>query len=100
RIQEKKIYEMAQLQLELLRTAVKLVKPGGRILYTTCSLFREENEDVVSKILKEYEGVIKLVPLEKPFDAGFLPGTMRAWPHRHGTLGFFYALFEKVRSQS
>ncbi len=98
RIQEKKIYEMAQLQLELLRTAIRLVKPGGRILYTTCSLFREENEDVVNKILKEYENVVRLVPLNGPFDQGFLPGTMRAWPHRHDTLGFFYALFEKVRS--
>ncbi len=98
RIQEKKIFEMAQLQLELLRTAIRLVKPGGRILYTTCSLFREENEDVVSKILKEYENIVKLVPLNGPFDQGFLPGTIRAWPHRHDTLGFFYALFEKVRT--
>ncbi len=98
RIQEKKIYEMAQQQLELLRVAVKLVKPGGRILYTTCSLFKEENEEVVSKILKEYEGVLRLVPLDGPLDPGFIPGTMRAWPHKHGTLGFFYALFEKVKS--
>ncbi len=96
RIQEKKIYEMAQLQYELLKTAIRLVKPGGRILYTTCSLFTEENEEVVQKILREFEGVIRLVPLNGPFDPGFLPGTMRAWPHRHGTLGFFYALFEKV----
>jgi len=98
RIQEKKIYEMAQLQYELLKTAVQLVKPGGRILYTTCSLFVEENEEVVKKILNEFEGYIRLVPLNGPFDPGFLPGTMRAWPHRHGTLGFFYALFEKVKS--
>ncbi len=97
RIQEKKIYEMAQLQLELLRVAVRLAKPGGRILYTTCSLFKEENEEVVSKILREFEGVIRLVPLKGPFDPGFLPGTMRAWPHKHETLGFFYALFEKVK---
>ena len=98
RIQEKKIYEMSNLQLELLRVAIKLAKPGGRILYTTCSLFKEENEEVVSKILREYEGIVKLIPLKGPFDEGFLPGTMRAWPHRHGTLGFFYALFEKVKS--
>ncbi|NPA96420.1 MAG: RsmB/NOP family class I SAM-dependent RNA methyltransferase [Crenarchaeota archaeon] len=98
RIQERKIQEMAKLQLELLRTAIKLAKPGGRILYTTCSLFKEENEDVISKILREYEGVIKLVPLRGPMDEGFLPGTMRAWPHKHGTLGFFYALLEKVKS--
>ncbi len=98
RIQEKKISEMSQLQLELLRTAIRLVKPGGRILYTTCSLFKEEDEEVVSKILKEFEGIIRLVPLQGPFDPGFIPGTMRAWPHRHGTLGFFYALFEKVKA--
>lgn len=98
RIQEKKIFEMAQQQLELLKTAIKLAKVGGRILYTTCSLFKEENEEVVAKILKEYEGVVKLVPLNGPLDPGFLPGTMRAWPHKHDTLGFFYALFEKVKS--
>ncbi len=98
RIQEKKIFEMASLQYELLKTAIRLAKPGGRILYTTCSLFIEENEDVVRKILKEFDGIVRLIPLSKPFDTGLIPGTMRAWPHRHGTLGFFYALFEKVKS--
>jgi len=100
RIQEKKIYEAAELQKQLLRTAIKLVKPGGRILYTTCSLFTEENEEVVKDILEEFGEYVKLVPLKGPFDPGFLEGTMRAWPHRHGTLGFFYALFEKTRSLS
>ena len=94
RIMEKKIFEMAKLQLEMLEAGFKLLKPGGRILYTTCSLFKEENEDVVAKFLKRHSNA-RLVPLNGPFDQGFLPGTMRAWPHKHETLGFFYALIEK-----
>ncbi len=96
RITEDSIREAYTIQYELLKTAIKLVKPGGRILYTTCSIFREENEDIVDRILREFSDSIKLIPLNSPFDQGFIPGTMRAWPHRHKTLGFFYALFEKV----
>lgn len=94
RITQDKINELTRLQLELLETAIKLAKKGGRILYTTCSLFREENEDVIQKILEKYHSKIKLVPLNGPFDQGFIPGTMRAWPHKHQTYGFFYALIE------
>ena len=38
---------------------------------------------------------MELIPLKKPYSEGFLKGTMRAWPHRHGTVGFFYALLRK-----
>jgi len=96
RITEEKIREFQKLQLELLEAAVKLAKKGGRILYTTCSLFREENEDVVMQVLDKYKNAIKLVPLNSLLSPGLMPETMRAWPHRHKTFGFFYALFEKV----
>ncbi|MEM0026885.1 MAG: RsmB/NOP family class I SAM-dependent RNA methyltransferase [Ignisphaera sp.] len=94
RITQDKINELSQLQLELLETAIKLTKKGGRILYTTCSLFREENEDIIQKILIKYHNKLRLIPLNGPFDQGFIPGTMRAWPHKHETYGFFYALLE------
>ncbi|RLG78137.1 MAG: Fmu (Sun) domain-containing protein [Thermoprotei archaeon] len=94
RIMEKKILEMSKLQLEMLEAGFKLLKPGGMLLYTTCSLFREENEDVIEKFLRRYANA-RLIELKGPFDLGFIPGTMRAWPHRHGTLGFFYALIER-----
>ncbi|MEM4627481.1 MAG: Fmu (Sun) domain-containing protein, partial [Ignisphaera sp.] len=97
RITEDSIREACTLQYELLKTALRLVKPGGRILYTTCSIFREENEDIVERILKEFSGSVRLIPLNGPFDQGFTSGTMRAWPHKHSTLGFFYALLEKVK---
>ena len=92
------IVEIAQQQYELLKAAIKLVKPGGKILYCTCSLFPEENEELISKVLREHSEM-ELIPLKKPYSEGFLKGTMRAWPHRHGTVGFFYALLRKKKEK-
>ncbi len=98
RLRPEKITEISRMQYKMLETAIRLCKPGGRILYTTCSILPEEGEEIIKKILTKYENVVKLVPISGPFSEGFLKGTMRAWPHRHGTVGFFYALLEKVRS--
>ncbi|MEM4506434.1 MAG: RsmB/NOP family class I SAM-dependent RNA methyltransferase [Ignisphaera sp.] len=95
RVVYERIDDVQKLQIELLETAIKLVKPGGRILYTVCSIFREEGEDVIRYILDRYSDKVFLIPLTRPFDPGFLKGTMRAWPHRHSVNGFFYALLEK-----
>ncbi|ASJ11686.1 RsmB/NOP family class I SAM-dependent RNA methyltransferase [Thermococcus thioreducens] len=94
RLREKNIPKVVELQKELLESAWKLLKPGGRLLYSTCSMFREENEGVVEWFLGRHPDA-GLIPLTGPYDPGFLPGTMRAWPHRHKTIGFFYALIEK-----
>ncbi|AFL94937.1 hypothetical protein containing fmu domain [Thermococcus cleftensis] len=94
RLREKNIPKVVELQKELIESAWEILKPGGRLLYSTCSMLREENEDVVEWFLRRH-GDARLVPLSGPYDGGFLPGTMRAWPHRHGTIGFFYALIEK-----
>ncbi|ASJ06464.1 RsmB/NOP family class I SAM-dependent RNA methyltransferase [Thermococcus pacificus] len=96
RLREKNISKVVALQKELIESAWKLLKPGGRMLYSTCSMLPEENEEVVKWFLKRHENA-ELIPLNGPYDEGFLPGTMRAWPHRHGTIGFFYALIEKKR---
>ena len=97
RLNEERLSKLVRQQLEILDAAVRLVKPGGRILYTVCSVLPEEGEEVVKKMLEKYEGCLRLVPLNGPFDPSpILPGTMRAWPHRHRTSGFFYALLEKT----
>jgi len=95
RLREKNVPKVVALQKELIESAWALLKPGGRLLYSTCSMLPEENEKVVEWFLSRH-GDARLVPLDGPYDEGFLPGTMRAWPHRHGTIGFFYALIEKV----
>ncbi len=99
RLSDERLRELVTQQIELLESAVRLVKPGGRILYTVCSVLPEEGEEVVKKILDRHHNCLRLVPLRGPFDPSpLLPGTMRAWPHRHNTSGFFYALLEKTRS--
>ncbi|MBP1911455.1 RsmB/NOP family class I SAM-dependent RNA methyltransferase [Thermococcus stetteri] len=94
RLREKNIPKVVALQKELIESAWKLLKPGGRLLYSTCSMLPEENEEVVKWFLERHENA-KLIPLEGPYDPDLLEGTMRAWPHRHKTIGFFYALMEK-----
>lgn len=94
RIRSEGVAEFSKIQYELLEAGWKLLKPKGRLLYCTCSLLKEENEDVIKKFLEKHENA-KIVQLNKPYSHGFLPGTMRAWPHKHKTIGFFYALLEK-----
>lgn len=95
RIMPEDIDEFVQLQRELMEASWRLLKHGGRMLYTTCSIFREENEENVKWFLERHDNA-KLIPLNGPYDEGFIPGTQRAWPHRHHTIGFFYALIEKL----
>ncbi|ASJ01080.1 RsmB/NOP family class I SAM-dependent RNA methyltransferase [Thermococcus gorgonarius] len=94
RLLEKNIPKVVALQKELIESAWRLLKPGGRMLYSTCSMLPEENEEVVKWFLERHDNA-RLIPLNGPYDPGFLEGTMRAWPHRHRTIGFFYALVEK-----
>ncbi len=101
--------EAARVQAAILRTAVRLCRPGGRIVYSTCSYAPEENEGVVDTVLGEMGGAVELA--EARVD-GFrsAPGivewdgrryrpelarAMRAWPHANDTGGFFVAVLEK-----
>jgi len=59
-----KIKEMVFKQNKLLYSAIHACKPGGLVVYSTCTFAPEENEMVVSKMLKKFEGQIKLEPIE------------------------------------
>ena len=97
-------------QVALLRKAVQLCRPGGHIVYSTCTFAPEENEFVVDTILQEVgPAVLKVLPAHIPsFVAS--PGvtnwngrslhpslhyTMRIWPHQNDTGGFFVAVLQK-----
>lgn len=93
RLMEDEVPKLAQLQYELLLAGLKILKPGGYLLYSTCSLLKEQNEDLITRVIKKKKA--KIVPIRGPYEEGFIEGTMRAWPHKHNTTGFFYALLTK-----
>lgn len=87
------------LQRRLLESALNLVRPGGVVLYATCSPVLAETSEVVVSTLQQrddvaLEDVGALIPAV-PNCAGPLPGTVQLWPHRHGTDAMFLALIRK-----
>jgi len=89
RISAHDIDDLASRQKRILFNASRVVKPGGRLVYSTCSVEPEENELVVQTFL---ENNINFSLVELPFGGGLtIPGTARTWPQRHDTDGFFVA---------
>ncbi len=62
----KKVRDLAHLQRTLLRSAISSTKPGGTIVYSTCTLSPEENEDVIDWILKKEPGVVSVEEIILP----------------------------------
>jgi len=106
RLTEDRLAELNATQDEVLKSAALLVKPGGRLIYATCSLLREENEQRVEAFLESHPDfallpiqtvwaeTIKAVPCPEMGEDPYL----RLTPHQHGTDGFFVAVM--VRSSS
>ncbi len=82
------------LQLGILERAAGHVRPGGRLVYATCTLRREENEEVARAFGSRRTDFTSRDTL--PGLSGG-EGFLRLWPHRHGTDGFFAAAWERVR---
>jgi 16S rRNA (cytosine967-C5)-methyltransferase len=61
RIQLSDVTELHQKQTRLLHQALPLLKDGGRLVYSTCSLEREENEDVVARVMSETSGNYRVI---------------------------------------
>jgi 16S rRNA (cytosine967-C5)-methyltransferase len=81
------------LQAELLAGVAGAVAKDGLLVYSTCSLEPEETEDVITAFLALHPGFHLEAPGPIWPEAGLLDaaGLLRAWPHRHGTDGFFVA---------
>lgn len=104
---EEQIAELTELQGKILEAAAPLVRPGGVLVYATCSLLPQENtliQQTFSEAHPEFEVVdpvaqLAAVGIELPADALIagptnLPG-LQLLPHRHGTDGFFAAIWRK-----
>ena len=66
---ERKIKEMVRKQKKLLFSAIQSLRPGGTLVYSTCSLAPEENEGVVTRMLKRFDGAIETAPLSISIEA-------------------------------
>lgn len=96
---EMDIAELTAKQERILEAAAKLVKPGGRLVYATCSLLREENEGIVEQFLaknpefKAGNAAEILAQHKIALDTG---PTLKLLPQLHGTDGFFAAIMERI----
>jgi 16S rRNA (cytosine967-C5)-methyltransferase len=88
------INQLAEQQKRFLMNAAAVVKPGGLLVYSTCSIEAEENEEVVQDFLSSDDQFTQ-VSLPLNGDLVTNSGAARTWPHRHGTDGFFIAVLER-----
>ena len=81
---------LPEIQSAILKNAAHYVKPGGTLLYSTCTVRAEENESVVGRFLEE-NGAFHGEAFSTPWGETAADGMLQLWPQRHGTDGFFIA---------
>ena len=88
---------LPRVQKAILDNVCRYVRPGGVLLYATCTLLERENEDVVRAFLDKHKD-FTLERFQLPGDfEGAREGMVTCWPHRHGTDGFFFAKLRRMR---
>jgi 16S rRNA (cytosine967-C5)-methyltransferase len=104
RFSEAELDRVNEVQHAVLRAAARLLKPGGRIVYATCSLLERENQQVIERFLADHPDfsvipaatVLRAQKIEVDQLARFAPYFVML-PHVHGTDGFFSAVLERAR---
>ncbi|TBO30105.1 RsmB/NOP family class I SAM-dependent RNA methyltransferase [Aquabacterium lacunae] len=99
----KAVAELQAKQLAILNSAARLLKPGGRLVYATCSVMPAENETVAEQFTQEHQDFVPVSSADLLTQAGVAnaeglcnaQGQLRLWPHRHATDGFYAAVWEK-----
>ncbi len=98
----KALEELCVKQTAILDSAARLVKPGGRLVYATCSLLRRENEAIAEAFVAAHPD-FELLPAAATLASAHVEraeeldvqGYLRLWPHRHHTDGFFAAAWQR-----
>ncbi len=104
------IRKLSRIQKSLLRSAIDILKPGGELVYSTCTHSPEENEEVIDSVLKEFRNKIKIEQISLPVqsrpgikkwkDREYLEDVKlacRIYPQDNDTEGFFIAKFRRVK---
>ena len=99
----KAIEELTAKQTAILQSAARLAKPGGRLVYATCSILREENE-AIAEAFSAANPDFQLLDAAPLLAQGGVPDSatlcrgsyLRLWPHLHQTDGFFAAVWQKT----
>nr|WP_255668557.1 RsmB/NOP family class I SAM-dependent RNA methyltransferase [Methanocella sp. CWC-04] len=94
----------SNMQTELIDAAYECLKPGGVLVYSTCSFAPEENELIVDHAIKEHGMKVEPIPYGEPGLRSFgelkfdpqVVNARRLYPHIHGTSGFFVARLKNV----
>ena len=85
----------ARRQQEILHSAAQLVRPGGRLVYSTCTFAPEENEQTVAAFLAAHLD-FQSVRIDAPWFTPAGPGQFRLWPHKLRGEGHFAAVLQRV----
>jgi 16S rRNA (cytosine967-C5)-methyltransferase len=91
RIKPENIRELAAVQARILSEAARAVRRGGRLVYSTCSVEREENEEIVNAFLNSNPDFRQAEAAPAPAALLLPTGAARTWPHRDDVDGFFVA---------
>ena len=87
--------QLPDIQRRILDNCSRYVKRGGTLVYSTCTILRQENEAVVEEFLRTHPN-FTLVPFSLPVCGSCETGMVTLLPHRHETDGFFVAKFRKI----
>ena len=98
------VAELGVKQAAILASAARLVKPGGRLVYATCSLLDVENEGIAQAFSAAHQANFRVMPALEALTRAHVGAAetlvrgdfLRLWPHRHGTDGFFAAVWERT----
>ncbi len=100
RVTPDKVAQYAATQLDILTTYARAVRPGGSLVYVTCSLLRTENDAVTEGFLARHPEFTQAPRHSRYIEAGAVPvdprGVLRLSPHLHGTDGFYAVSFTRA----